>query len=512
MFSIPCRLFLLLGLLAGSKATFDCFDTQTLTGYTRYNCTWTVDGQPECEDLSSISGMSSNLTGPRINSPDTSITDGDLYVELILPPGYIEGSEYPEVGGWTASFDVDVVICKASTGYLIYEFDQTQPAGPNEVSIVCPEGKGISHLDFCGIMEEEGGGGSGSGGATCDSPCSSPNGTYACASLSSGSCGSECPAGAVCEEQSTPGSFCIWPIEAYLTTECRARGGACDVAEVCTGSDVACPEDVFEAQGTECRASGGACDVAEVCTGTATTCPDDVLVAAGTVCRDAEAFPGSCDVEETCDGVSAECPVDGGATEIGMTFKCANTIYFSGGVDMADLFAGNKFQYYFAGDDSCNVGANKQTEWGLASSLTEEGCAPATCDNGRGLSNMVWGECVLNDDEDWVWACGGKLETGDVAEPLCPSDAEPEPPMSMRGPADVSGTSSATSSESAGPIMDASMAISIGAAGLAAGALVGVGVVLMRLRKLETAMPPPTKDVEAGGFGSTHSNLVFSAQ
>jgi hypothetical protein len=64
-------------------------------------------------------------------------------------------------------------------------------------------------------------------------------------------------------------------------TVCRAAAGACDVAEVCSGSSAACPADVRKPAGTVCRAAAGACDVAETCAGSA-QCPEDKFVAAGT--------------------------------------------------------------------------------------------------------------------------------------------------------------------------------------------------------------------------------------
>jgi hypothetical protein len=90
-------------------------------------------------------------------------------------------------------------------------------------------------------------------------------------------------------------------------TECRASAGVCDVAETCTGSSATCPADAVVASGTECRASAGACDVAESCDGSSATCPADAVVASGTECR---ASAGACDVAESCDGSSTTCPAD----------------------------------------------------------------------------------------------------------------------------------------------------------------------------------------------------------
>ena len=88
---------------------------------------------------------------------------------------------------------------------------------------------------------------------------------------------------------------------------CRAAAGACDVPELCTGTDAACPEDRRSAPGTECRAAAGACDVAELCDGVAAACPPDAFAPAQATCRPAV---GACDVDERCTGLDAECPPD----------------------------------------------------------------------------------------------------------------------------------------------------------------------------------------------------------
>ena len=63
-------------------------------------------------------------------------------------------------------------------------------------------------------------------------------------------------------------------------TVCRAKAGACDVAETCSGSSVTCPADGFVANGTSCS-DGNVCNGAETCTngtctaGTALVCNDN---------------------------------------------------------------------------------------------------------------------------------------------------------------------------------------------------------------------------------------------
>ena len=90
-------------------------------------------------------------------------------------------------------------------------------------------------------------------------------------------------------------------------TVCRAAGGGCDVAEVCTGVDGLCPADVFVGAGTQCRGSTGACDPADVCSGLDGVCPLDVPAPLGTSCR---AAASACDAPEVCDGANLTCPAD----------------------------------------------------------------------------------------------------------------------------------------------------------------------------------------------------------
>lgn len=93
-----------------------------------------------------------------------------------------------------------------------------------------------------------------------------------------------------------------------------ALDDVCDQAEKCTGLSATCPADVFASASTQCRASGGVCDVAESCPGTAqSSCPPDTLVAAGTECR---ASMGICDPVEQCDGRRAVCPLDAKTTKV----------------------------------------------------------------------------------------------------------------------------------------------------------------------------------------------------
>jgi hypothetical protein len=100
---------------------------------------------------------------------------------------------------------------------------------------------------------------------------------------------------------------CPADVVAPAATPCRPSTGACDVAETCDGAHAACPADVMAPAATPCRPSAGACDVAESCDGAHPVCPADVVAPAATPCRPSA---GACDVAESCDGTSAACPSD----------------------------------------------------------------------------------------------------------------------------------------------------------------------------------------------------------
>jgi hypothetical protein len=74
---------------------------------------------------------------------------------------------------------------------------------------------------------------------------------------------------------------------------CREAAGACDVAEQCGGSSVACPADGFQPATFVCRPSTGPCDTPDTCTGSSAVCPGD----AGELDSDSD---GVCDREDDC--------------------------------------------------------------------------------------------------------------------------------------------------------------------------------------------------------------------
>ena len=80
-------------------------------------------------------------------------------------------------------------------------------------------------------------------------------------------------------------------------TECRPTTGECDPAEFCTGSDGACPGQVFLPDLTPCTDDTNDC-TADVCN--AGSCIHPTL-AIGTLCGDTTSL-GGCDNPDTCDG------------------------------------------------------------------------------------------------------------------------------------------------------------------------------------------------------------------
>jgi hypothetical protein len=188
-----------------------------------------------------------------------------------------------------------------------------------------------------------------------------------------------------------------------------------------------------------------------------------------------------------------------------MTYKCANGIFYAGGLDPLDLTAGRNGNKYFAGDLACNIGANKNTElFADPDALTAEGCAPALCPNNRGLSNMVWGTCELNAAGAWRWVCGGKLENGITTKPLCPdgivfTESAQQAPSSgtarsleqQQLEALLLEAQATAAARQAQPPPSASAApnslalpLSVGAAGVAGVSLLVVGAVLVSVRRL----------------------------
>jgi hypothetical protein len=73
------------------------------------------------------------------------------------------------------------------------------------------------------------------------------------------------------------------------------------VAEVCDGTNPACPTDLFQPSSFTCRAATVECDVAEHCSGSSADCPSDGFVEAGMACTDDDQ---PC-TNDACDGAGA---------------------------------------------------------------------------------------------------------------------------------------------------------------------------------------------------------------
>jgi hypothetical protein len=148
---------------------------------------------------------------------------------------------------------------------------------------------------------------------------------------------------------------------------CRAAAGACDVAEVCTGSSVFCPGDLKVPNGTSCT-DGNVCNGEETCqagtcaAGTTLPPPADV----GNVRFDADtqrmtwdALPGGAlpvgyDVTR---GLLSQPPMGGAPGAVCV----ANALGAAEINDASAPAAGEGFWYLVRGRDSCSAGT-----WGWA--------------------------------------------------------------------------------------------------------------------------------------------------
>ncbi|MGH7961198.1 MAG: choice-of-anchor Q domain-containing protein [Candidatus Binatia bacterium] len=224
---------------------------------------------------------------------------------------------------------------------------------------------------------------------------------------------------------------------ASATTECRPATGVCDIADTCTGTSAECPAADLKSV-AECRPTGGACDVAESCDGVGNECPADNFVAAGTECR---ASAGACDIAETCSGTAATCPADGFASvgtacgDVGT--ECTNQDSCNGSGSCTDQ--GFKASGTACGDagntdcnnpDTCNGAGNCQDNFepgGTActsdgSQCTQDLCndmgscthpaAPVVCGNG----------CVEAGEE----CDDGNTDPGDGCSDMCQTETPPE--------------------------------------------------------------------------------------
>jgi len=117
--------------------------------------------------------------------------------------------------------------------------------------------------------------------------------------------------------QCTSGACCDTSTGKYRanTYVCRAKDGACDVAEKCTGSSATCPTDGYASSSTVCSSASGPCENDAKCTGSSKTCPSKTYKSSSTVCN---ASSGACENDAKCSGSSATCP--------SKTFKASGTV------------------------------------------------------------------------------------------------------------------------------------------------------------------------------------------
>src|SRR6266498_1948724 len=122
--------------------------------------------------------------------------------------------------------------------------------------------------------------------------------------------GSHCVNGVCCDNACNLGcGACNVPGHVGLCTAvtigtvCRAANGACDVAEICSGSSTTCPGNGFAASSTVCRAAADVCDQSENCPGNSANCPADAKLANGTACTD----DGNPCTTDTCNGTAVAC-------------------------------------------------------------------------------------------------------------------------------------------------------------------------------------------------------------
>ncbi|WP_163866324.1 MYXO-CTERM sorting domain-containing protein [Myxococcus eversor] len=137
-------------------------------------------------------------------------------------------------------------------------------------------------------------------GVCCDSACGGGLATdcQACGVASGGAVDGAC--GAVIEVNRT----------------CRASAGVCDVAEVCDGMALECPEDMLSADGAACD-DGNACTRSDSCHAGACTGADPVMCGASDACHaegSCNPSTGACSNPELEDGSACA----GGACESGV--------------------------------------------------------------------------------------------------------------------------------------------------------------------------------------------------
>jgi hypothetical protein len=284
-------------------------------------------------------------------------------VECRAPAGQCDVAEFCSGSGAACpddTFAADTVLCTGASQGGACDDDPADHCSGTDASCVdvfasstteCRTSAGQCDVaEFC----------SGSGAGCPDDTFAA--GTVLCTGASQGGACDDDPA----DHCSGTDASCV-DVFASSTTECRASAGQCDVAEFCSGSGAACPDDTFASSATECRASAGQCDVAEFCSGSGAACPDDAFAADTVLCTGASqggacdddaadhcsgsdascvdvfassttecrASAGQCDVAEFCSGSDGACPDDAFAAD---TVECRAP---AGQCDVAEFCSGS---------------------------------------------------------------------------------------------------------------------------------------------------------------------------
>jgi hypothetical protein len=223
---------------------------------------------------------------------------------------------------------------------------------------------------------------------------------------------------------------------------CRPANGACDAAEVCTGSSTVCPADAYAPTTTTCRPAVDACDAQEQCTGKSTVCPTDAQRPAGSVCRTAQA----CAAAVTCDGASSACAASVPSAQ-GTSCRAQ-----SGACDLQEVCDGQNPTC--PNDAIAPSGTTCQSACGTAGSCTGVNGSCRINDSSLACTTGTTKPCVCGTVVSGIQSCGSCNEWGSVCRlstirgsaVLYPAD-----PKRAHDCGSASGTSSWASSSESSP-------------------------------------------------------------
>ncbi|MBN2197199.1 MAG: trypsin-like peptidase domain-containing protein [Polyangiaceae bacterium] len=257
------------------------------------------------------------------------------------------------------------------------------------------QGRYVLTLDFTA---------NGSFGTSCSVRADCANGNCidgVCCRTSCGGGVDDCQACSVAAGAPTDGTCS--PVAAGKT--CRAARGPCDVAELCDGTDLGCPEDGLVPAATECRAedcSLGSERPVAFCSGEDATCPSvaarpcGLYVCGERSCLTACDEDADCVGNARCAGGSCQKPVNEAGGEGGV--GSSGTKPFAGGVaGVVDAggYGGSSSEAGGEGGAGGSVrpgraGAAGAIERTLPSDRTHRGCACRTNGSGeRGVGSVV---------------------------------------------------------------------------------------------------------------------------